>query len=447
MQIHVADHQRRRAQLAQSLATGVLVLPNASVKNRNADSNFPYRFDSSFYYLTGFAEADSVLVMLTGPSPKSILFCQPKNELREIWEGFLYGPAAAREVFGFDEAYSITDLDAKLLEWLPGQQTLHLALGADAEWDKRLLGLVAKVQSIGSRTSNNALSGPFAFTDVRGAIDEMRLFKDANEIALMREAGRISAEAHLRAMQHARPGQFEYEIEAEVLHHFCRNGARQPAYGSIVAGGPNATCLHYDQNNQRIADGDLILIDAGCELGGYAADITRTFPVSGKFSGPQRDIYQLVLAAMEASFAQVKPGVTRNAYHDASVMTLTQGLVDLGILAGSVDGLIESGAYKQFYMHGTGHWLGLDVHDAGAYKLADGKSRLLQAGMALTVEPGLYFRPLLADSPSSYVQVPAHFLHIGVRIEDDLVVTDRGHDNLTALAPKTIADIEAAMAR
>jgi Xaa-Pro aminopeptidase len=238
-------------------------------------------------------------------------------------------------------------------------------------------------------------------------------------------------------MQATRPGLWEYEIEAELLHHFVKHGSRAPAYNSIVAGGRNATCLHYNQNNARLNPGELLLIDAGCELSGYAADITRTFPVSGTFSGPQRDIYQLVLAAQEASMACVRPGLPRIAYHDAAVRTLTQGLVDLGILAGSVDGLIESGAYKAYYMHGTGHWLGRDVHDVGEYRV-NGEWRTLAPGMVLTVEPGLYFRP----GP----QVPEAYLHIGVRIEDDLVVTETGYENLTQAAPKTVAEIEAVMA-
>lgn len=443
MQINVERHQARRAALNARLPAGLLILPTARVKNRSNDSDYSYRFDSSFHYLTGFGEPEAVLVQVLGDAPRSILFCLPKNELREIWDGFLYGPAAAQAQFGFDEAYPIDQLDARLAELMAGQPRLYFPIGADEKWDQRILELVNVVKS----RARLGLSAPTEFVDVRAAVNEMRLFKDPHELQIMREAGRISAEAHLRAMQAARPGQFEYEVEAELLYHFYKNGSRYPAYGSIVAAGANATCLHYHENNCRLRDGDLLLIDAGCELHGYAADITRTFPVSGRFSGPQKDIYQLVLAAMQASFDQVRPGVPRIAYHDAAVRTLTQGLIDLGVLHGSVDGLIESEAYKQFYMHGTGHWLGLDVHDVGEYKV-DGESRRFEPGMVLTVEPGLYFRPPLADSPAHYVRnIPEHFLHVGVRIEDDLVVTADGHDNLTTLAPKTVADIEAAMAR
>jgi Xaa-Pro aminopeptidase len=442
MQIHVERHQARRQALNERLGAGIVILPTAPMRPRNADSDYSYRYDSSFYYLTGFYEPEAVLVQVLGESPKSILFCQPKDELREIWEGFLYGPEAARERFGFDEAHAVDALDTVLSELLDGAGRIYFPVGADERWDRRIFRLVDQVHG----RSKFGAEAPAEFHDVRPHIGELRLFKDEVELGIMREAGRISAEAHIRAMQTVRPGGFEYETEAELLYHFYKHGSRYPAYGSIVASGANATCLHYHENNQQHRDGDLMLIDAGCELHGYAADITRTFPVNGRFTGPQKDIYELVLAAMQASFEQVKPGVRRIAYHDAAVRVLTQGMVDLDILKGSVDGLIETEAYKQFYMHGTGHWLGLDVHDAGEYRL-HGESRLLEPGMALTVEPGLYFRPLLADSPAHYVQLPEHYLHIGVRIEDDVVVTKDGHENLTALAPKTVADIERTMAK
>ncbi|MGQ5524981.1 aminopeptidase P N-terminal domain-containing protein [Chitinimonas sp. PSY-7] len=442
MHIQVERHQARRVALNHQLQSGLLILPTARVQCRNYDNDFPFRYDSRFYYLTGFYEPEAVLVMQLGADPKSTLFCQPKNELREIWEGFLFGPEAAREVFGVNEAFAIDQLDSKLSEWMMGTERVYFPVGFDAEWDARIFKLAAQATSRG----RGGVDTPIEFIDARAVIDEMRLLKDESEIGLMREAGRISGEAHIRAMQTAKPGQFEYEVEAELLYHFMKQGSRSPAYGSIVASGHNATCLHYHENNRRMQAGDLLLIDAGCELHGYASDITRTFPVSGKFSGPQKDIYELVLAAMNAGFEKVRPGVPRMAYHDAAVRTLTQGLADLKLLSGTVDGLIEQEAYKQFYMHGTGHWLGLDVHDAGRYKL-NGESRSLQAGMVLTVEPGLYFRPLLPDSPASYVEVPEHFMHIGVRIEDDLLVTPDGYENLTALTPKTVADIEATMAR
>lgn len=432
-QLHHTVYAARRQNLSQQLAPGLLILPTAPTRQRNADSEYSYRFDSNFYYLTGFTEPSAVLVQVIGDQAQSILFCQAKNELMEIWQGFVYGPDAAREAFGFDAAFSIEELDAKLLALLANQPRLYFPVGVDAAWDQRLFGLVQQVRA----KVRAGITAPDQFIDVRPAIAELRLRKDEHEVALMREAGRISAQAHIRAMQATKAGLMEYEIEAELLHHFYKHGSRAPAYNSIVAGGKNATCLHYGSNNQPLHAGDLLLIDAGCELHGYAADITRTFPVNGKFSKPQRAIYELVLAAMQAAFAAIRPGEPRTGYHDAAVKVLTQGLVDLKILRGSVDGLLESGAYKQFYMHGTGHWLGLDVHDAGAY-LVNGAPRPLQAGMTLTVEPGLYFRP----GPG----VPDKYLHIGVRIEDDVLVTNDGYDNLTALAPKTVSEIEALMA-
>lgn len=434
MMIAIDRHQARRAALNQRLAPGVLVLPTARVQRRNSDNDFSFRFDSDFHYLTGFSEPEAVLVMVLGEQPRSILFCRSKNETMEIWEGFRYGPAAARQEFGFDEAHPIEEFDQRLVELLAKQPTLYCPIGDDERWDARLIELINRGRRRGRGSFNSA---PLRMVDARLEIGEMRLIKDAHEAALMREAGRISADAHKRAMRAARPGMFEYEVEAELLHEFYRRGSRYPAYGAIVASGPNATCLHYDQNDRRMQDGDLLLIDAGCELQGYAADITRTFPINGRFSGPQKDVYELVLAAMHDAFAAVRPGRARGDYHNAAVRTLTRGLVDLGLLSGEVDGLIEQTAYKQFYMHGTGHWLGMDVHDAGEYEI-DGASRPLEPGMVLTVEPGLYFRPA--------ANVPDAFVGIGVRIEDDLLLTEDGFENLSELVPKTVAEIEALMA-
>jgi Xaa-Pro aminopeptidase len=273
---------------------------------------------------------------------------------------------------------------------------------------------------------------------VRGTIAEMRLFKDEFELVNLRKAGLINSAAHTRAMRFARPGQMEYEVEAEILHDYYRQGSRFPAYSSIVAAGENATCLHYGENNKRLQDGDLILIDAGCEIEGYASDITRTFPVNGKFSGPQKDVYEITLAAQYAALDACRIGQSWNAPHEAAVRVLTQGMLDLGLLQGSLDGALESLSYKQFYMHNTGHWMGLDVHDVGAYKI-QGEWRKLEAGMVMTVEPGFYIRP----APN----VPKHFENIGVRIEDDVLITPNGMENLTASCPKTVAEIEAVMAR
>jgi Xaa-Pro aminopeptidase len=365
-------------------------------------------------------------------SEKTILFCREKNAEREIWDGFRYGPAAARERFGFDEAHPIEELDALLPGLLENQPALFYPVGADAEWDARAMGWLNAVRA----KARAGTAAPDRVQDVRSLVDEMRLVKDAQELGVMRRAARITAAAHRRAMQQARPGRNEYEIEAELLHEFRRNGAQFPAYWPIVAGGSNACVLHYVFNDAPLRDGDLLLIDAGCELDGYAADLTRTFPVNSRFSPAQRDVYEVVLAAQTAAIAAVKPGNAWNDPHDAAVRVLARGLLDLKLLAGTLDAVLEKETYKRFYMHRTGHWLGLDVHDAGEYKRA-GKWRALAPGMTLTVEPGLYIRP--ADD------IPAAFHNIGVRIEDDVAVTAGGCEVLTAEAPKAVADVEALM--
>ncbi|HEY2335927.1 MAG TPA: aminopeptidase P N-terminal domain-containing protein [Burkholderiales bacterium] len=426
---NLAAYRLRRERLAQAAGAGVAVVPTAPERIRNRDTHYPYRFDSHFYYLTGFTEPDAVLVLL---SEKTILFCREKNPEREIWDGFRYGPAAARERFGFDEAHPIEELDALLPGLLENQPALFYPVGADAEWDARAMGWLNAVRA----KARAGTAAPDRVQDVRSLIDEMRLVKDAQELAVMRRAARITAAAHRRAMQQARPGRNEYEIEAELLHEFRRNGAQFPAYWPIVAGGPNACVLHYVFNDAPLRDGDLLLIDAGCELDGYAADLTRSFPVNGRFSPAQRDVYEVVLAAQAAAIGAVKPGNAWNDPHDAAVRVLAQGLLDLKLVSGTLDAVLEKEAYKRFYMHRTGHWLGLDVHDAGEYKRA-GKWRALVPGMTLTVEPGLYIRP--ADD------VPPALHNIGVRIEDDVAVTAEGCEVLTAEAPKAVADIEALM--
>jgi Xaa-Pro aminopeptidase len=426
---NLAAYRLRRERLAQAAGAGVVVVPTAPERIRNRDTHYPYRFDSHFYYLTGFIEPEAVLVLVAG---KAILFCREKNPEREIWDGFRYGPAAARERFGFDEAHPIEELDARLPGLLENQPALYYPVGADAAWDARAMGWLNAVRA----KARAGTAAPDRVQDVRSLVDEMRLVKDAQELAVMRRAARITAAAHRRAMQQARPGRNEYELEAELLHEFRRNGAQFPAYWPIVAGGPNACVLHYVFNDAPLRDGDLLLIDAGCELDGYAADLTRTFPVNGRFGAPQRDVYEVVLAAQRAAIAMVKPGQAWNDPHDAAVRVLAQGLLDLKLLSGTIDSVLEKETYKRFYMHRTGHWLGLDVHDAGEYKRA-GKWRALAPGMTLTVEPGLYIRP--ADD------VPAALHNIGVRIEDDVAVAEGGCEVLTAEAPKAVADIEALM--
>jgi Xaa-Pro aminopeptidase len=425
-------YAERRARLAARIKRGIAIVPTAPERARNRDSHYPYRYDSYFYYLTGFIEPEAVLVVIAGDQPKSVLFCRDKDVEREIWDGFRYGPEQARAVFGVDESYPIGELDARMPDLLANQPQACCHLGSDEPWDARVLGWLNAVRA----QVRNGVAAPAAISDVRTVLDDMRLVKDVHELDVMRRAAQISTAAHKRAMRATAPGRAEYEIEAELLHEFRRGGAQAPAYTSIVAGGANACVLHYVQNDARLNAGDLLLIDAGCELDGYASDITRTFPVSGKFSAAQRDVYQLVLAAQAAAIAEVAPGASWNAPHDAAVRVLAQGFVECGLCQGSVDKVIESGDYRKFYMHRTGHWLGLDVHDAGEYK-SDGAWRKLEPGMVLTVEPGCYIRPGAG--------VPAHFANIGIRIEDDVTVTATGNEVLTQAAPKTVADVEAWM--
>jgi len=425
-------YAERRRRLARLMGAGVAVIPTAPERVRNRDSHYPYRFDSYFYYLTGFPEPEAVLVLIAGDSPKSVLFCRPRDEEREIWDGYRFGPEGARERFGFDECHPVAELDERLAQLLADQPVLHCHLGEDARWDERVLGWMNAVRAQG----RTGIAAPAEIRDVRRLLDEMRLVKDASELELMRRAGAIAAAAHVRAMRMVRPGMMEYEVEAEFLHEFRRLGAQGPSYTPIVAGGANACVLHYVTNEAQLGDGELLLVDAGCEVGGYASDVTRTFPVNGRFSGPQRAVYELVLAAQAAAMAEVRAGNAWDRPHEAAVRVLAQGFVDLGLCAGSADSAIESGDYRRFYMHRTGHWLGLDVHDAGDYK-REKAWRPLEPGMALTVEPGCYIRPGAG--------VPEAFWNIGVRIEDDVVVTSAGCEVLTAGAPKTVADIEALM--
>jgi Xaa-Pro aminopeptidase len=433
--IPIKSFRERRHSLASQMRAGVAVVPTAPERIRNRDAHFPYRFDSYFYYLTGFREPEAVLVIVADSektSSRHILFCREKDTEREIWDGFRYGPEAAREAFELDEAYPIAMLDEMLPKLLADQPAIHCALGEDGDWDTRVIDWVNRVRE----QSRGGVAAPSVIRDIRLLLDEMRLFKSPDELQVMRHAARISTDAHRRAMRSVRPGMREYEVEAELLHEFRRHGAEAPAYTPIVAGGANACILHYVENNARLAPGDLLLIDAGCELNGYAADITRTFPVDGKFGSAQKDLYQLVLAAQAAAISEVRPENSWDGPHLAAVRVLVQGFVDFGLCRGSVDEVMETGDYKRFYMHRTGHWLGLDVHDAGEYK-QNGAWRRLQPGMTLTVEPGCYVRP--------GENVPQHFWNIGVRIEDDVVVTESGCEVLTSAAPKSVAEIEGLM--
>jgi Xaa-Pro aminopeptidase len=425
-------YQQRRRRLASAMGSGVAVIPTAPERPRNRDSHYPYRFDSYFHYLTGFVEPEAVLVLVAGSPTRSILFCREKNLEREIWDGFRHGPEGAKEAFGFDEAHPITQLDEMLPKLLADQPSLYFHLGADSAWDARAVGWLNSVRE----QVRSGITAPGAIQDVRAVLDEMRLIKGVEEIATMRRAAEISAAAHVRAMRQTGPERSEFEIEAELLHEFRRNGAQAPAYSSIVASGANACVLHYVLNEAPLRDGDLLLIDAGCELDGYAADITRTFPVNGKFSAAQKTVYELVLAAQAAAIEQIRPGNHWNAPHDAAVQVLAQGFIDLGLCRGTLAEVLEQESYKRFYMHRTGHWLGMDVHDVGEYKQG-GEWRKLEPGMVLTVEPGCYIRP--ADD------VPERFWNIGIRIEDDVVVTEQGCEVLTQDAPKTVTEIEELM--
>jgi len=434
-------HRERRARLIAEMRArsggGIAAIPTAPEALRNADTHYPYRPESHFYYLAGFPEPEAVVVLIAGAEAgdsRQILFCRDKNPEREIWDGFRYGPDAAREIFGFDEAHPISELAVKLADETCDRPALYTPLGLYPGWDHTVTATLNEVRN----RVRTGVAAPEAVVDVRAAVAAMRLIKDAEEVSLLRRAAEISSGAHRRAMARTRPGWFEYQVEAELAHEFLRLGAQAVAYPSIVASGPNACVLHYRENDRQTQTTDLLLIDAGCEYQGYASDITRTFPVGGRFSGAQKAVYELVLAAQLACIEAIRPGKAFHDYHQVAERVIAQGLIDLKLCEGSLDAVLESGTYKQFYMHRAGHWLGLDVHDVGLYRV-DGESRLLEPGMALTVEPGCYIRP--AD------RVPEEFWDIGVRIEDDVLVTAEGSENLTAATPKTVSDVEAACAR
>src|SRR5438552_1075388 len=420
---HHVYRERRDAllkKMRERAGGGVALVPTAPQVARNRDSLFPFRHDSYFYDLSGFPEPEAVVALVAGPDgDRHVLFCRDKNEEREIWDGFRYGPDAAKEIFGFDEAHSIRELKAKLPDIAADRPALFTPVGLFSDWDRHITEALNEVRS----RVRSGVMAPDEIVDVRAALDAMRLVKDAHEVSLMRRAASISAAAHRRAMASTRPGWFEYQVEAELLHEFLREGAQALAYSPIVGSGPNACVLHYRDNNRQMADGDLLLIDAGCELHGYASDITRTFPVNGRFTGPQKDIYELVLATQVACIEAVKPGADFHVYHKVAERVLAQGFIDLGLCSGTLDSVLESESYKQFYMHRAGHWLGMDVHDAGLYQIK-GESQKLNPGMVLTVEPGAYIRP--AEN------VPERYWNIGVRIEDDPMVTATGIETLTA---------------
>ena len=445
-------YQLRRNALAKHIFSktggGIAVIATAPELARNRDSDFPYRHDSDFYYLTGFEEPGATLVMKVASSGKnyqleSHLFCRPKDLEREIWDGIRLGPEAAPEILGIEFAHSNQELDQKLGELLADQDAVYVRLAESAEADRRIRHWMKQVRG----QARSGINPPSEFHDIEALIHEMRLFKDIHEIEIMRRAAAISARAHIRAMQACKPGMREYQLEAELLHEFRNSGSQSVAYNSIVAGGANACILHYRAGSTELLSGELCLIDAGCELDGYASDITRTFPVNGKFTGPQRALYDITLAAQEAAIAVTKPGNTFMQPHEAALKVLTQGLLDEKLLKltelGSLENAIETAAYRRFYMHRTSHWLGMDVHDVGSYRESKPSSqeekpwRILKSGMVITIEPGLYVRP--ADD------IDQAFWNIGIRIEDDAVITESGCELISRGVPVKADEIEALM--
>lgn len=425
-------YAERRRRVLRAMGEGaVAFFPGARLVTRSADTTFPFRQDSDFHYLTGFDHPHALAVLRTDGGPEFTLFVEPRDPDAETWTGYRPGVDGARADHGADEAHPNTEL----LERVPGlierARRLYLALGRERELEACITRTLDRMRLC----SRQGLLPAAEIVDPRAIVHEMRLLKEPAEIDCMRRAAAITLEAHREAARLARAGRNEYEVAAVLDYSFRRLGAAGPAYESIVAGGRNATVLHYVTNDQPLRDGELLLIDAGCELEGYASDVTRTYPIGGRFEGAARDLYQAVLAAQEASLAAAGPGATLAAVHDAAVHALTAGLVDLGLLAGDVDELVKNEAYKPWYMHSTSHWLGLDVHDVGAYT-ADGKPRRLEPGMVFTVEPGLY---VSADDE----RAPEAFRGLGVRIEDDVAVTEDGTENLTAAIPKSPADVEA----
>ncbi len=383
--------QRRARLMAMMEPNSIAIIPSAHDILRNSDTHYPFRQDSDFYYLTGFNEPDAVMVLIPGREHGAfVLFCRDRNPEQELWDGYRAGPDGACKDYDADDAFPIVDLDDILPGLLEGRERVYYAMGRDSEFDRHVMEWV---NTIRSKVRSGAIP-PGEFLDLNHFLHELRLYKSAQEIQLMERAGTISAEAHKRAMQHCKPGMMEYELEAELLHTFASNGARFPAYSSIVGGGRNGCILHYVENRDSLCAGDLVLIDAGCELDHYASDITRTFPVNGVFSKEQKALYELVLKAQLAAIAVIKPGTPWNLAHDTTVQVITEGLVQLGLLKGRVSTLIKKGAYRAFYMHRAGHWLGMDVHDVGDYKVG-GEWRVLEPGMVLTVEPGIYVSPTI----------------------------------------------------
>jgi Xaa-Pro aminopeptidase len=430
------EYAARRAELMSLMhSNSIAVISSAPEKIRSRDTHYPYKQNVNLSYLCGFPEPEAVLVLIPGREQgEMVLFCRDKDPLRETWDGYREGPEGAVQNFAADDAFPIADIDDILPNLIEGKDRLYYAIGKDPEFDKHLMDWVNHVRS---QRGNGALP-PGEFVDLDYFLNEMRLIKTSEELKIMRKAGQISASAHRRAMKICRPGVFEYQLQAEIEHEFMDSGAVGAAYSSIVGGGKNGCILHYIENRDALKDGDLVLIDAGCEYENYAADITRTFPVNGKFSSEQAAIYDVVLKAQTDAIAMIGPGIEYNKTNEATILAITQGLVDLGILKGDVSELIAQEAHREFYMHGAGQWLGMDVHDVGDYKI-EGQWRVYEPGMVVTIEPGIYIAP---GNP----KVDKKWHGIAVRIEDDIVVTKTGNENITATVPKNREEIEALMA-
>jgi Xaa-Pro aminopeptidase len=429
-----AEFARRRRQLTRLMGReAIAIIPAAPVRIRNSDVEYPYRQDSDFQYLTGFGEPEAVAVLVPGrPAAEYILFVRDRDPLRETWDGRRAGPDGAVERFAADDAFPIGDLDEILPGLMENRERVYYAMGTHPEFDQRVLGWLQTLRG----QARHGRHPPQEMIALDHVLHDMRLYKSRLEVGLMRESGRIAAAAQVRAMRYTRPGRYEYEIAAELMHEYGRQNATA-SYQPICGSGANSCILHYHENDARLADGDLLLVDAGAEYQYYASDITRTWPVNGRFSPAQREVYEVVLAAQHAAFAATKPGNHWNEAHEAAVLEITRGLVSIGLLKGRVPKLIKDGAFRRFFMHRTGHWLGMDVHDVGDYKVGD-EWRVLEPGMVMTVEPGIYI-------PAGMRGVPKRFANIGIRIEDDVVVTATGCEILTGDVPSAPDEIEAVM--
>ncbi|MDG1204476.1 MAG: Xaa-Pro aminopeptidase [Pseudomonadales bacterium] len=428
--------QRRVELMSLMEENSIAILPSAVEQSRNSDVNHHFRQNSDFHYLTGFDEADSVFVLVPGREHgECILFCRERDPEMEQWHGKITGPERAMQLYGIDDAFPMADIDDILPGLIEGKSKLYYAMGSHREFDTRVIAWTSSISS----NQNSGSRPPGEFVQIDQYLHDLRLFKSKHEIQVMKRASEITADAHKRLMSFVKPGQYEYQLEAELLHSFASNGARHAAYPSIVGAGNNGCILHYIDNDGLIADGDLVLVDAGCEFESYAADVTRTFPANGKFSEPQKALYNIVLAAQDAAIELIKPGNHWDQPHLAAVHVITKGLVELGLLEGEVKDLVDNEAYKKFYMHRTGHWLGLDVHDVGEYRFED-QWRVFEAGMVTTVEPGIYIDEGLSD-------VPRQYRGIGIRIEDNVLVTTKGNEVITSTIPRTVQEVEAYMSK